>query len=304
MSGVTDGKLEFAKLSGSGNDFICLDNLAGRFNDLLDNPARVEHFAKVLCDRGIAIGADGLVFACPSEVPEHADLGARFFEPDGSETELCGNGTACFAHWAIGNGWSPGEELRILTSAGMVRAQDCEDGYVRACIPLPEGIQRDLQVQADDRTFACDFAITGVPHLIIYVEDVDELEVAHWGPILRHHPQYQPRGVNANFVEVLREGELAVRTFEFGVEAETLACGTGSSAAAILAALRFGWGAEYTKGDKPVRIRSRGGDVLRVWFELADDGAVTDLCLETIVRRIYTGTADPDLVARAVSTDA
>ena len=118
------------------------------------------------------------------------------------------------------------------------------------------------------------------------------------GPLLRHHPMFAPAGVNANFVQVLGEGELALRTFETGVEGETLACGTGSAAAAIMAARRFGWDPAYRTGQKPVLIHARSGDVLRVYFEVIGD-AVRDLCLETVVRFLYRGVLHADLAAAA-----
>lgn len=300
MGDVTQPTFSFVKLSGSGNDFICINNLDGRFSELLSSPQRVARFAEVFCRRGTGIGADGLIFACPNEVGDHADIAARFLEPDGSETELCGNGVGCFAYWVVADGLLPDREIRILTSAGVVRATRRDAGYVRVCIPLPEQIQRDFSLEVAGTHWTCDFAVAGVPHLIVYVDGLDDLDVGRLGPAFRYHPRFAPRGANANFVEVLGEGEIAVRTYEFGVEAETLACGTGSAAAAILTAVRFGWPDEYTSGERPVRIRARSGDILRVYFTLDDDGVVTDLCLETAVRLIYRAEAGAGLVARAL----
>ena len=120
-----------------------------------------------------------------------------------------------------------------------------------------------------------------------------------WGRRLRNHPQFGPRGVNVNFVQVLREGELAVRTFEFGVEKETLSCGTGSATAAVLAARRFNWSEKFASGTEPVLVNSQGGDVLRIYFSLNDAGGVDDICLETIVRFIYRGTLHEDMLRSA-----
>ena len=292
-----DEPLAFAKLSGSGNDFIFIDNRNGRFDEVLSSPGMVRAFAQRLCHRGLGIGADGIVFANTCELNDLADIKARFFEADGSEAELCGNGAACFIHWAVVNKMVPRKKVRILTPAGIVKGQNGVNGYVRVCIPRPADMQTDMTIELADSRWTCDFVSVGVPHLITYVDDVDEVDVAHLGPAFRHHPRFQPRGVNANFVQVIAEGEIALRTYEFGVEGETLACGTGSTAAAILSARRFGWDREYVRGEEPVRIRSRGGDILRVYFTLHDDGTVTDPCLETIVRFIYTGTVHPDLIA-------
>ncbi len=288
---------EFFKLSASGNDFICIDNLDGRFDGLINDPDRIAHVVCVLCERGPGIGADGVLFACQPEIDDVADIAARIFEADGSEVELCGNGTACFLHWIISHGLIEPGEVRILTQAGVVRGRNGEGKYIRVCIPLPEDITTDFDIVAAGETFRCDFAVTGVPHVITYVDDVWAVDVDRLGRAMRHHERFAPRGVNANFVQIIDDGEIAVRTFEFGVEAETLACGTGSAAAAVLAAKRFGWGTAFTTGDQPVRIHTRGGKDLQVYFSLDENGQVDDLCLETIVELIYRATMGPDLVA-------
>jgi diaminopimelate epimerase len=292
--------LDFYKLSGSGNDFICIDNRDGRFDAVLDCPDEIGAMARRLCQRGVSVGADGVIFACPNEVEDFADIAARFFEADGSEVELCGNGTACFTHWVIYKNWVADGEIRILTSAGVVRGSNGTGKYVKVCIPFPEQIERGFVLEACGRRWDCDFAVTGVSHVVTYVPDVDAIDVEEVGAALRHHDRFRPRGANANFVQVVEEGKLAVRTFEFGVEGETLACGTGSATAAILAALRHNWSEDYRKGRRPVLVRARSGDTLKVRFELDDDLRVVDLCLESVVRFIYRGRVD----LAALSQDA
>ncbi|MFB3893961.1 MAG: diaminopimelate epimerase [Phycisphaerae bacterium] len=296
--------IQFVKISGSGNDFLCIDNRDGRYDPLLADPARVGRLARVICRRGISVGADGVIFACANEVEGFADLSARHFEPDGSEAELCGNGVACFTRWALDNRWVADSEVKILTTAGVVRGKRIDKDYIRVCIPLPESMQQGLEVDTKGRRWDCDFAITGVPHLATYVDDLEDLDIAHWGPLLRYHPRFAPRGVNANFVKVLGVGKLAVRSWEFGVEGETLACGTGSATAAIMAARRFNWPREFLSGDKSVEVLARGGDTLRVYFTLQSGGEVSDLCLETFVRFVFTGTLHEDLVAEAMPAEA
>ncbi len=241
------------------------------------------------------MGADGVIFALTSQAPEHSDVAARFFEADGSEAELCGNGTACFVHWMIGHRCNRGADLRILTPAGIVRGRNADDKYVRVCIPLPEEIRSDVQLTVAGAPMTCDFAIAGVPHVVKYVQDINEVDVDRLGRRIRHHERFAPRGANANFVEVLGEGRLAIRTFEFGVEAETLACGTGSASAAILAAIRNKWPAEYFRGEKPVEVLAGSGDTLRIYFQMNDEGKIVDLCLETVVRYVYSGILHPEL---------
>jgi len=296
-------KIEFWKFSGSGNDFICIDNRDGRFDKLLAGGERIGRLARTLCARGLGIGADGVIFACAAELPEVADIQARQFEPDGCEVELCGNGTACFTRWVSASAWASRKELKILTPSGVVLGRDNDDGYVRVCISLPRDVEMGFPLRAAGRELQCDFMITGVPHVITYVDDIDAADVARLGPALRHHERFKPRGVNANFVQVIREGEIAVRTFEFGVEGETLACGTGSAAAAIAAAVRHKWPKDYTSAKRPVLIRARSGDILKVYFARQDDGIISDLCLETIVRFIYHGILSADFAAEAMKAD-
>jgi len=331
-SGLEDmtESIDFAKLSGSGNDFICIDNRHGSFEEILSSAERIGHFARTLCRRSLGIGADGVIFACEPQIEQVADIAARFFEADGSETELCGNGTACFIQWVTRNGWVPPREISVLTPAGVVRGGDGDPpsdplpppgtaitgNYVRVCIPSPENIETDLELMVDGSPLKCDFIVTGIPHVITYVDDICKVDVARLGPALRHHEHFGPRGANANFVQVLAEGKIALRTFEFGVEGETLACGTGSAAAAILSAMRFrllraekkrpwgpfNWSAGYASGAEPVRVKVRSGDVLKIYFTLQKDGSIADVCLETVVRFIYSGKIQPELVAEALNS--
>jgi len=326
--------IEFVKLSGSGNDFACIDNRHGRFDALLADRDRIARFAQRVCRHGLGVGADGVIFACPVEHGVDADIAARFLEADGSEAELCGNGTAVFVRWIVegcrceapspngppaaiapssrpligapppgGVAVAPGPELRVLTQAGVVRGRRVDGEYIRVCIPLPHDLRTAQRVHLDRRDWEYDFVVTGVPHAVTYVPDVDRVDVNRWGAAFRHHKTFQPRGVNANFVQVLGEGDLAIRTFEFGVEAETLACGTGCAAAAILSTVRHGWSDAFRKGDTPVRLRTRSGDHVRVYLTLEADNSVTYLCLDTVVRFAFRGVLHPDLANGALGED-
>ena len=154
--------IPFCKLSAAGNDFLCFDNLDGRFDALIAAPDEVGRVSHTLCRRGHGVGADGVIFACQPDVPEAADISARIFEWDGSEVELCGNGTASFTRWALGQGLLPaGEtELRILTPAGVVFGKQAEDDYICVCVPLPVDICRDFEITVAGKTLTCDFAIS------------------------------------------------------------------------------------------------------------------------------------------------
>ena len=297
---TNNNAIQFAKLSGSGNDFICIDNRDGRYDEIIDDVDRVGHFARMMCSRGMGIGADGVIFACEPDIEGVSDIAARFYEADGSQAELCGNGTGCFVHWVQTNDWVPRCRTKILTPAGVVRGSNGDGRYVRVCIPDPQDIRFDLATRVDGQAYSCDYVVSGVPHLIIHVDDAENIDIEHLGPAFRHHDDFKPRGVNANFVEVLEQGRLAVRTWEFGVEGETLACGTGSASAAILATLRFGWPVPDPDGDEPVLIRTRSGDEMRIFFRLTEDRRATDVCLETIVRFLCKGQVHPDLAAIAL----
>lgn len=282
--------IHFHKLHSAGNDFVCIDNLDGRFNELISD-GRMDQFVRSICRRGLGVGADGLILACERGNGVGVDIIARFLEPDGSEAKLCGNGTACFTYWCVSQGLIDGPEVTILTGAGTATGRILKDqplGSVRVCVPNPRHLMWGIELMAGGRSWTVDYADTGVPHAVIFPDEpIDSVDVDEYGPAIRHHPQFAPEGVNANFVDVLSEGHIAVRTFEFGVEAETLACGTGSAASAIIAALKNRWPKEYLTGEKPVNVRVRGGGVLKVWFELNADGNVTDVCLETRVVPVF-----------------
>ncbi len=300
-------EIKFSKLSGSGNDFICIDNRCGDYDDILDGKERSAGFARALCSRARGIGADGVIFAQSPQVEGVCEIAARFFEPDGSECELCGNGTGCFVRWVIDNGWVSRGRVRILTPAGVVIGENGsgdDTGYVKVCIPDPQQMQTDVTVLLGDRSIKCDYVVMGVPHVVLYVDRIDSADVGGMGPALRRHERFRPQGVNVNFVEILDTGRISLRTWEFGVEGETLACGTGSAAAAIITALRRNWPGEYFSGKKAVWVDTKGGDALKIYFTRQSDGRIDHVCLETLVRYIFTGRCHRELAARALGITA
>ena len=291
MNSSIPDHIDFTKMTAGGNDFVCIDNTTGKYDDLINSPLLPE-FIRSICRRGLSVGADGVLFACERGSADGIDIVARFMEPDGSEARLCGNGTACFTYWSLAKRLVTGPKVTILTAAGTAQAQPEPDNprRIRVCVPNPRGLEMGIEIEAAGAHWTLDKIDTGVPHAVIFVNDLEDLDVAHAGPAIRHHPRFAPLGgVNANFTSIIREGEIAVRTFEFGVEAETLACGTGCTAAAIIGCLRHKWSAEYCDGSRPIRVRVRGGELLRIWFTLQDDGSVVDVCLETGARPIYDG---------------
>ncbi len=292
-------KVIFSKLNSAGNDFICINNTTGVYADLLASQESAGAFARLLCRRGLSVGADGLIVANQIDDGDANTIVARFLEPDGSETRLCGNGTACFTYWAITNSLVPGSEVQVITRAGTADGRLTDDRKptrVRVCIPDPTEIIYDLRITTENRIWRLAKVDIGVPHAIVYVDNLDELNVDHWGCLIRHHPSFAPGGINANFVQILGPGHLAIRTFEFGVESETLACGTGSAAAAIISCLKEKWGEPFHDCQRPVAVTTRSGDTLHIWFKIeADGGAIGDVCMESTVRPVYDATIHPEL---------
>jgi len=296
--------MTFSKLTAAGNDFVCLDNTQGQHDHLLESP-QLPAVIRALCRRGLGVGCDGIIFACQVGSGQGIDVCVRFFEPDGSEVELCGNGTACFTYWSTQQQLLPGPEVNILTAAGVATGRRIEpDGYVRVCVPAPRDLCRDINLEVNDQHWNLDYAVAGVPHAVTYVADLDTVNVNSIGALLRHHPHFGQRGANINFVAVHERGHISVRTFEFGVESETLACGTGSAAAAILTAIRYGWGEPYTTNTLPVLVDVRGGETLRIWFHQTAPTTIADVCLETRVRPVYDGVLAPQIFEDLGAVDA
>jgi len=241
--------LEFTKMNGAGNDFVMIDNRDG--SRRLDGTQIAR-----LCDRHRGIGADGvLAVEGTSEF-----LRMRYYNADGGEAEMCGNGARCFARFAARLVGQTKGHLSFKTQAGMIAA-DLLGEQVRLEMSDPHSIQlaHSLNVLGKDREVHS--VNTGVPHAIVFVEDIESISVVEEGRALRHHPRFAPAGTNANFVQVLSPDSLAIRTYERGVEDETLACGTGVVAAALIHHLTSG-------ASSPVQVGVRGGDTLQVGFQI------------------------------------
>jgi len=237
----------FSKLTGSGNDFILVDNMDGH----LDVEALREKLPKV-CARALSVGADGVIFLEPSS---RAHFRWRFFNADGSEAEMCGNGGRCAARFAYERGIAPGE-MTFETMAGLIRASVLAEGKVKVQLTFPKDWRwkERLVLLGEDLEYS--FVNTGVPHVVIFVDHLEEVDVKGMGKQIRFHPFFSPAGTNVNFVKVLGEGRLAIRTYERGVEDETLACGTGATAAALI------YMGEKSEGR--VEVLTRSGEILVV----------------------------------------
>jgi diaminopimelate epimerase len=245
-------QLSFTKMNGAGNDFIMIDN---RKRELALDASRVAR----LCDRHRGVGADGVLAVEPST--QGADFRMRYYNADGGEAEMCGNGARCFARFARRLG-APGAEMSFETLAGIIRASFPSD-LVRITMGEPNSHRAPFDLAINGQSLNIHFLNTGVPHAVVFAQDIVALDVDKDGAAIRHHPAFAPKGANANFVQVLGPQFIAVRTYERGVEAETLACGTGVCAAALLYSLR-------TAASSPIKVKVRGGDILEVGFESTD----------------------------------
>ena len=241
--------LPFWKMHGAGNDFVLFDDRALTF------PAADRAWLASLGARRTGVGCDGLVLL---QRPEHADIAMRFFNPDGSEADLCGNAARCVARLARDLG-AAGERMTIETRAGRLAAEVLPDG-VRVDMPLPRDWRMDRTLATAGGPAAYCMVNTGVPHVVVEVADLDACPVAALGAELRYHADFAPAGTNVDFVSVTGPQSCRIRTYERGVEGETLACGTGVTAAALILARRG-------RLAPPVRVTAAGGDVLTVGFE-------------------------------------
>jgi diaminopimelate epimerase len=263
--------LKFTKMNGAGNDFVMIDNRDG---SVRLNREQI-HW---ICDRHRGVGADGLLLV---EKPDSAgaDFRMRYYNADGGEAEMCGNGARCFARFVQSLGWKK-SELSFITPAGLIGAK-FEGDEVRISLGAPKDLRLAQTIDLESGTVKIHSIDTGVPHVVLFVPDADEAMVGDWGREIRNHPMFQPRGTNVNFVQ-LKEGNLIrVRTYERGVENETLACGTGVVASAIISHL-------FHRVPAPVRVQVQGGDTLEVVFS-AQGIDVSDVRLKGPADFVFEG---------------
>ena len=264
--------IRFWKLEGAGNDFIGLD---GRKGGLGLNRGKIAR----LCDRRRGVGADGVLVV---EKPKGriADYRMRYYNADGGEASMCGNGARCFALLARAVTARTGKRLRVETRAGLVVLEICGKD-VRVSMTEPGLPRLGRKIVAAGRKVMLDSINTGVPHAVEFVRSLASVDVLRRGRAIRTHSAFAPAGTNVNFVQIGKGGRIDVRTYERGVEGETLACGTGVVASSILSSLRRGI-------RPPIRVRTRGGDLLTVDFEL-EAGRARKVTLQGPARIVYTG---------------
>jgi len=265
----------FTKMSGSGNDFILMDGMDGSLS-WVDST-----WVREVCKRALSVGADGLIIL---ESNESHDFAWRFFNSDGSIGEMCGNGGRCAARFAYEKGIA-GPSMSFSTLAGPIHAE-VHGKRVKVQLTRPRLLNPALHIKVDGQDYTLFYIDTGVPHVVLEVSDIKNFPLVEVGRKIRFHEKFGPAGTNFNIVEAAGTDSLAVRTYERGVEGETLACGTGSVAAALMASMKMGM-------TTPVSIQASSGETLTVSWE-GEEGDWGPVYLEGEVRFIYEGLLLPE----------
>lgn len=271
----------FWKMSGSGNDFILMDHREVPWKDW-DLP----DMARKICRRRLSAGADGLIVLVPAQDSQN-DFAWRFFNSDGSEAEMCGNGARCAARFAHLKGLAS-DHMSFETLAGVIQAQiHGEKVKIRVAGSLSLPAEKNLDIDGPNQPLI--YINTGVPHVVSFVDDVQAEDVVNLGRTIRYHKDFAPAGTNVDFVQILDAQTLRMRTYERGVEDETLACGTGAVASAL--------SAHFLKRVRPpVGVITQSERILTIHFD-DDEGGNGPVSLEGDAQRIYEGHILPDAYA-------
>lgn len=261
----------FWKMHGAGNDFVLIDDRSQTFPDS-DN-ALIHRIARPK----YGIGCEGVILIQPSD---SADFRMRFYNPDGGEVEMCGNGARCVARLAHEIGAAP-RNMQFDTVAGLIRASVLAEDRIQLTMTEPKDWILNGELDLDDQNLPFHFVNSGVPHVVLTVDDLASTDVAAIGAAIRYHTRFQPAGTNVNLIQITGPDSLAVRTYERGVEAETLACGTGMVASGLVAGA-------LGLVSIPVNITCAAGDVLQVNYDATPDGA-TNVTLTGPAVHVFRG---------------
>ncbi|MBU4560828.1 diaminopimelate epimerase [bacterium] len=301
--------IKFTKMSASGNDFVVIDN---REKQILDTGSWMLDFVRKVCKRKMGIGADGVLLI---ESSSKADFKMRVFNPDGGEVEMCGNGARCVALYeskvSLGDLESPRDErqgppkdkptgqakskvqgrnpkpetrnpkLKIETRAGILEAEVASGDRVKIKMGEPTDTRLNFNLLVDNKEYKVHSINTGVPHVVLFTEDLEKAKVKEIGKKIRYHQKFAPAGTNVNFIKVRDKDSLDIRTYERGVEDETLACGTGACASAIVSHL-------LGRTKSPTKMYTKSGSILTIYFD-SSDAKITNLYLEGDAEIIYQG---------------
>ena len=264
--------IPFTKMSGAGNDFVIIDNR----NPIIE-PRQKREFVKKVSARKTSIGADGVIFI---EDSDKENFSWDFYNSDGSTAEMCGNGARCVSRYAYEHDIAP-RQLSFETLAGIITAE-VNDSMVKVKLPVPNHLRVDLKVKLGDTSYIVDSLNTGVPHVVVFSKDVNREDIQRIGRGIRFHQEFAPAGTNVNLAQVKDSHSLKVRTYERGIESETLACGTGAVASAILASRK-------NKVQPPIEVETRGGDLLKIYSDKPDNGSFSNIFLEGTTKNSFEG---------------
>jgi len=265
--------LRFTKMNGAGNDFIMIDNRAG---NLRLSAAQISR----LCDRNRGVGADGvLVLERPAN---GANFRMRYYNADGGEAEMCGNGARCFARYASRVA-GPVDKVSFETPAGVIGA-DLQGELVRLQMSEPKDLRLGIKIPLNGKTVSGHFVNSGVPHVVVLADDLEKVDVRGLGSAIRAHELFSPKGTNVNFLKRRGDRQISIRTYERGVEDETLACGTGVVASALIFST-------MEKVDGPIEVLVRGGNELKVGFE-KEGAQFKDVTLTGPADFVFDGTIE------------
>ncbi len=269
--------IPFTKYNGTGNDFIIIDN---RENLLEEN--EISNFTISACRNKTGIGADGILIF---EKSNKADFKMRIINADASEAEMCGNGARCIVHFAYLINCTS-KNMVFETIAGDISGEVKDNNIVKVKLTDPFDFKKNISIKYKDQNLDLFFINTGVPHTILFVDDVKDVDVFNTGRFIRNHEIFKPAGTNVNFVQVLSDNEVSIRTYERGVEDETLACGTGITASSIMSSL-------IKNTSSPVCTKTKNNDILNVFFKIEDD-VIKDVFLEGEVQPVFSGITEFD----------
>lgn len=267
-------KTSFWKMHGAGNDFILIDDRKQTFPDQ-DHP-----LIHRLASPKYGVGSEGVILIQPSET---ADFRMRFYNPDGNEVEMCGNGARCVARLAHEIGVAP-KSMCFDTVAGLISAEVLGNDQIRLTMTPPTGLELNAELDVQGQSMPYHFVNSGVPHVVLEVEDMQTIEIATIGAAIRYHDHFKPKGTNVNFIQCTGPDRLTVRTYERGVEAETLACGTGMVACGLVAG-------SLGRVTTPVKITCASGDVLEVNYQSTPEGP-KDVTLTGPAVHVFEGHID------------
>ncbi len=264
--------LHFYKMNGAGNDFIIIDN-----RDLKTNLSNAQ--IESLCNRHRGIGADGLLAVEPAEAG--ADYKFRYYNADGGEAEMCGNGARCFGRFTASLDGNAKDIVSFETIAGTLTAEMIGEN-VRIAMSDPFDLEMNADCNIESLGADVHVLNTGVPHAVSFVDNLPALDVIKNGAAIRYHNHFAPNGTNSNFATILADDHIAIRTYERGVEGETLACGTGMCAAAIIHNI-------LTGAKSPVKVDVAGGDTLEIGFVNQGDNKFTNVTLTGPADLVFEG---------------